>query len=115
MVQVALGAAALLEEIGISAEVIDPRTTWPLDEATLIASVKKTSRAIVVDEGYGRYGVTAEIASVIAEGAFFSLEAPVKRMGAMHVPIPFSPPLEDVTVPTEQTVFEAARKLCGKT
>jgi acetoin:2,6-dichlorophenolindophenol oxidoreductase subunit beta len=114
MVQVALGAAALLEEIGISAEVIDPRTTWPLDEATLIASVKKTSRAIVVDEGYGRYGVTAEIASVIAEGAFFNLEAPVKRMGAMHVPIPFSPPLEDVTVPTEQTVFEAARKLCGK-
>jgi pyruvate dehydrogenase E1 component beta subunit len=114
MVQVALGAAALLEEMGISAEVIDPRTTWPLDEATLIASVKKTSRAIVVDEGYGRYGVTAEIASVIAEGAFFSLDAPVKRMGAMHVPIPFSPPLEDVTVPTEQTVFEAARKLCGK-
>jgi pyruvate/2-oxoglutarate/acetoin dehydrogenase E1 component len=114
MVQVALGAAALLEEIGISAEVIDPRTTWPLDETTLIASVKKTSRAIVVDEGYGRYGVTAEIASVIAEGAFFNLEAPVKRMGAMHVPIPFSPPLEDVTVPTEQTVFEAARKLCGK-
>ena len=114
MVQVALGAAALLEEMGISAEVIDPRTTWPLDEATLVASVKKTSRAIVVDEGYGRYGVTAEIASVIAEGAFFSLEAPVKRMGAMHVPIPFSPPLEDVTVPTEQTVFEAARKLCGK-
>src|ERR1700726_4026587 len=114
MVQVALGAANLLAEIGISAEVIDPRTTWPLDEATLIASVKKTSRAIVVDEGYGRYGVTAEIASVIAEGAFFDLEAPVKRMGAMHVPIPFSPPLEDVTVPTEQTVFEAARTLCGK-
>src|SRR6202790_2168850 len=114
MVQVALGAAALLEEIGISAEVIDPRTTWPLDEKTLVESAKKTSRAIVVDEGYGRYGVTGEIASVIAEGAFFNLEAPVKRMGAMHVPIPFSPPLEDVTVPTEQTVFEAARKLCGK-
>ena len=114
MVQVALAAATLLEEIGISAEVIDPRTLWPLDEATLIASAKKTSRAIVVDEGYGRYGVTAEIASVISEGAFFNMEAPVKRMGAMHVPIPFSPPLEDVTVPTEHTVFEAARKLCGK-
>src|SRR5947199_1872603 len=113
MVQVALGAAMLLEEIGISAEVIDPRTTWPLDERTLVESAKKTSRAIVVDEGYGRYGVTAEIASVIAEGAFFDLEAPVKRMGAMHVPIPFSPPLEDATVPTEQSVFEAARKLCG--
>jgi pyruvate dehydrogenase E1 component beta subunit len=114
MVQVALGAAKLLEEAGISAEVIDPRTTWPLDEKALVESAKKTSRAIVLDEGYGRYGVTGEIASVIAEGAFFNLEAPVKRMGAMHVPIPFSPPLEDVTVPTEQAVFEAARTLCGK-
>jgi pyruvate dehydrogenase E1 component beta subunit len=114
MVQVALGAASLLEEIGVSAEVIDPRTTWPLDEGALIESVKKTSRAIVVDEGYGRYGVTGEIASVIAEGAFYHLDAPVKRMGAMHVPIPFSPPLEDVTVPTEQTVFETARALCKR-
>jgi len=113
MVQVALGAAKLLEQAEISAEVIDPRTAWPLDEKTLVESVKKTSRAIVVDEGYGRYGLTAEIASVIAEGAFFNLEAPVKRMGAMHVPVPFSPPLEDATVPTEQTVFEAARALCG--
>jgi pyruvate dehydrogenase E1 component beta subunit len=114
MVQVALGAAELLEEIGISAEVIDPRTLWPLDESTLIESAKKTSRAIVIDEGYGRYGVTAELASIISEGAFFSLDGPVIRMGAMHVPIPFSPPLEDLTVPTEKTVFDAARKLCGK-
>jgi pyruvate/2-oxoglutarate/acetoin dehydrogenase E1 component len=114
MVQVALGAANLLEEIGVSAEVIDPRTTWPLDEGTMIESVKKTSRAIVVDEGYGRYGVTAEIASVIAEGAFHYLDAPVKRIGAMHVPIPFSPVLEDTTLPTERSVFEAARALCGR-
>src|SRR5580765_6825749 len=114
MVQVALGAAKMLEEIGISAEIVDPRTMWPLDEKTLIESAKKTSRAIVVDEGYERYGVTAEIASVIAEGAFFDLEAPVKRMGAMHVPIPFSPPLEDATVPTERTVCAAALALCGK-
>jgi acetoin:2,6-dichlorophenolindophenol oxidoreductase subunit beta len=113
MVQVAVGAAALLEEAGISAEVIDPRTTWPLDEKALIESAKKTSRVIVLDEGYQRYGVTAEIASVIAEGAFYDLDAPVKRMGAMHVPIPFSPPLEDVTVPTETSVFEMARKMCG--
>jgi pyruvate/2-oxoglutarate/acetoin dehydrogenase E1 component len=114
MVQVALGAATLLEEIGISAEVVDPRTMWPLDEKTLIDSAKKTSRAIILDEGYERYGVTAELASVIATGAFYEMDAPVKRMGAMHVPIPFSPPLEDVTVPTEQTVFDAARKLCGR-
>jgi pyruvate/2-oxoglutarate/acetoin dehydrogenase E1 component len=114
MVQVALGAAEMLEAVGISAEVVDPRTLWPLDERTLIESAKKTSRAIVIDEGYGRYGVTAELASVISEGAFFNLDGPVIRMGAMHVPIPFSPPLEDLTVPTEKTVFEAARKLCGK-
>jgi acetoin:2,6-dichlorophenolindophenol oxidoreductase subunit beta len=114
MVQVALGAADMLAEIGISAEVVDPRTLWPLDEKKLIESAKKTSRAIVIDEGYGRYGVTAELASVISEGAFYDLDSPVIRMGAMHVPIPFSPPLEDLTVPTEKTLFEAARKLCSK-
>jgi pyruvate dehydrogenase E1 component beta subunit len=114
MVQVALGAAEMLEKVGISAEVIDPRTMWPLDEKTLVESAKKTSRVIVVDEGYGRYGVTGEIAAVIAEGAFYNLEAPVKRIGAMHVPIPFSPPLEDATVPSEQAVVEAAKALCGR-
>jgi pyruvate/2-oxoglutarate/acetoin dehydrogenase E1 component len=114
MVQVALGAATLLEEAGISAEVVDPRTTWPLDEKTLIESAKKTSRAIVLDEGYEKYGVTAEIASVIATGAFYDLDAPVKRIGAMHVPIPFSPPLEDATIPTEKSVFEAARAMCKR-
>jgi len=114
MVQVALGAATLLEEIGVSAEVVDPRTTWPLDEKTLIESAKKTSRAIVIDEGYEKYGITAEIASVIATGAFYDLDAPVKRIGAMHVPIPFSPPLEDATIPTEKAIFEAARAMCKK-
>ena len=114
MVQVALGAATMLAGAGISAEVIDPRTTWPLDEKTLIASVKKTSRALVLDEGYERYGITAEIASVISAGAFYDLDAPVRRMGAMHVPIPFSPPLEDMTVPTENSVFEAAKSLCNR-
>src|SRR5215469_16668200 len=114
MVQVALAAAELLEKLGISAEVIDPRTTSPLDTQTLIESAKKTSRAIVVDEGYERYGVTAEIASVIADGAFYYLDAPVKRMGAMDVPIPFSPVLEDMTVPTATSVAQMARTLCGQ-
>jgi pyruvate/2-oxoglutarate/acetoin dehydrogenase E1 component len=114
MVQVALGAAKMLEEIGVSAEVVDPRTTWPLDEKTLIESAQKTSRAIVLDEGYEKYGITAEIASVIATGAFYDLDAPVKRIGAMHVPIPFSPPLEDATIPTEKAVFEAARVMCKR-
>ena len=115
MVQVALGVAEKLSQIGISAEVIDPRTTVPLDKQAFVDSAKKTSRAIVIDEGYERYGVTAEIASVIADGAFYYLDAPVKRMGAMDVPIPFSPALEDLTVPTEDSVFEMAKSLCGRT
>jgi pyruvate dehydrogenase E1 component beta subunit len=114
MVQTALGAAAMLEESGVSIEVVDPRTMWPLDEQTLIESVKKTSRCIVMDEGYGRYGVGAELAAVVAQGAFYHLDAPVTRLCAMHVPIPFSPSLEDVTVPTERQVVDLARKLCGK-
>jgi acetoin:2,6-dichlorophenolindophenol oxidoreductase subunit beta len=114
MVQVSLAAAELLEAEGISAEVVDPRTTSPLDEETLIRSVEKTSRAIVVDEGHRRYGVTAEIASVIADRAFYHLDAPVKRMGAMDVPVPFSPPLEDATVPTPETVAQTARELVGR-
>jgi len=114
MVQIALGAAEKLSQIGISAEVIDPRTTSPLDKQTFIDSAKKTSRAIVIDEGYEAYGVTAEIASVIAHGAFYYLDAPVTRMGALDVPIPFSPALEDLTVPTEETVFEMAKSLCRR-
>jgi len=114
MVQVALSAADTLDKAGIGAEVIDVRTTAPLDKATIIESAKKTSRAVVLDEGYEGYGVTAEIASVIAEGAFYYLDAPVKRMGARNVPVPFSPVLEDQTVPTAESVTEAAKKLCGK-
>lgn len=115
MVYVALEAGKLLEEVGISAEIVDVRTTVPLDKRTLIESAKKTSRAIVVDEGYERYGVTAELASVIADGAFYHLDAPVKRLGAMDVPVPFSPVLEDLTVPTPTSVAEMAKSLLGKT
>ena len=114
MVHVALAAAEALAAEGISAEVVDPRTTMPLDTETIIESARKTGRAMVVDEGYERYGVTAEIAAVIAEGAFQYLDAPVRRLGAMHVPIPFSPVLEDLTVPTPETVAATARALCGR-
>ena len=110
MVQVAEKAADILAEEGISAEVIDPRTIVPLDEETLLKSVIKTSRAIVIDEGHQSFGVTSEIASRLNEKAFYHLDAPVKRMGAMDVPIPFSPALEDITVPTPEGVAEAARK-----
>ncbi|TMI80667.1 MAG: alpha-ketoacid dehydrogenase subunit beta [Bacillati bacterium ANGP1] len=114
MVHVALDAANALEEAGISAEVVDPRTLAPLDAETLIASAQKTGRAIVVDEGYQQFGATAEIAAVIADGAFDYLDAPVKRIGAMNVPVPFSPVLEDQTVPTAESVAAAAKALCGR-
>src|SRR5204863_1373970 len=99
MVYVALDAAALLEEQGVSAEVVDPRTLVPLDRDTLVASARKTGRVIVIDEGHQSYGASAELAAVVAEGAFWHPDAPVRRHGAMDVPIPFSPPLEDETVP----------------
>ena len=111
MVQVCQKAAEMLAKDGISAEVVDPRTIVPLDTAALVASAKKTSRVIVVDEGHQSYGVTSEIASRINEQAFYHLDAPVWRMGAMDVPVPFSPALEDITVPTPEGVAERARKL----
>jgi len=109
MVQVAQKAAELLAADNISAEVIDPRTIVPLDEEALVKSVKKTSRAIVIDEGHQSYGVTGEIASRINEKAFYYLDSPVRRMGAMDVPVPFSPALEDLTVPTPESVARQAK------
>ena len=111
MVQVCQKAAEILSGEGIDAEVIDPRTIVPLDEATLLASAKKTSRVIVVDEGHQSFGITGEIASRINEKAFYHLDAPALRMGAMDVPVPFSPALEDITVPTPEGVAENARRL----
>lgn len=111
MVQVCEKAAEMLQAEGISAEVIDPRTIVPLDEKTLVESAKKTGRVIVVDEGHQSFGVTSEIASRINEKAFYHLDAPTTRMGAMDVPIPFSPALEDITVPSPERVFEQAKKL----
>jgi acetoin:2,6-dichlorophenolindophenol oxidoreductase subunit beta len=111
MVPVALSAAEQLSKKGIEAEVVDPRTIFPLDKKTLVESAKKTGRALVIDEGYTRFGITAEIASVISEGAFYFLDAPVKRVGAMDVPIPFSPVLEDLTVPDAAMVAAAAESL----
>jgi acetoin:2,6-dichlorophenolindophenol oxidoreductase subunit beta len=114
MVQVALAAADELARDGIAVEVVDPRTIAPLDRETLVASAKKTGRVIVVDEGHQSYGASAELAAVVAEAAFWHLDAPVTRLGAMDVPIPFSPVLEDETVPTPERVAEAAKRLLGK-
>ena len=114
MVYVALDAAERLAAEGISAEVIDPRTLVPLDRETILASARKTGRAIVVDEGHRSYGVGAELAALISEEAFYDLDAPVRRLCAMDVPIPFSPVLEDVTVPTADGIAAEARALVGK-
>jgi pyruvate dehydrogenase E1 component beta subunit len=114
MVHVALEAADKLAEDGIETEVIDPRTLTPLDEETLVASAKKTSRCIVLDEGYRRFGATAELGSVIAEQAFYHLDAPVRRIAAMDVPVPFAPTLEDQTIPNTEGVVGVAREMLGR-
>jgi pyruvate/2-oxoglutarate/acetoin dehydrogenase E1 component len=114
MVYVALEAADLLAEEGVSAEVVDPRTLVPLDREALVASALKTGRVVVVDEGHRSYGDSAELAAVIAEGAFWELDAPVARAGAMDVPVPFSPVLEDQTVPTAESVHALVKSLLGK-
>lgn len=112
MVLVAMEAARLLADGGLECEVVDPRTTVPLDRETLAKSALRTGRAMVVDEGPRSYGVGAEIAASIAEDAFYHLDAPVRRLCAMDVPIPFSPVLEDLTVPTVDQLVAAVRELC---
>ena len=102
MVHMALAAAELLGKEEISAEVVDPRSLVPLDIDTLVASVKKTSRAVIVDGGYRQYGVTGEIAATITEQAFDWLDAPVIRIGGADVPIPFSKSLEPLVLPDAQ-------------
>jgi len=111
MVQVCQAAAVALARQGISAEVISVRTIAPLDDATLVNSVKKTGRAIVVDQGHQSFGVTSEIVARLNEQAFYYLDAPLTRIGAMDVPIPFSPALEDLTVPTVEGVTVKAIQL----
>jgi acetoin:2,6-dichlorophenolindophenol oxidoreductase subunit beta len=111
MVHTALNAASELSKQGVEAEVVDPRTLVPLDRETLVDSVKKTSRCLVVDQGYQSFGVTAEIAALIGEQAFYSLDGPVRRLGAADVPIPFSPILEDQTVPTTESIVNLARAM----
>jgi pyruvate/2-oxoglutarate/acetoin dehydrogenase E1 component len=113
MVHVALEAAETLAKEGISIEVVDPRTISPLDVDTITASVQKTHKALVADEGHLSYGVTAEIAAQIAEKAFDYLDAPVVRYGAMDVPVPFSIPLEEATNPNVEGLLERLRALVG--
>lgn len=113
MVKKALEAAEILAEQGIDAEVVDPRTLVPLDMDTIIASVKKTNRAIVASEECGRAGVCAEIGFRITQEAFDYLDAPVQRVATADVPVPFSPPLERYMMAKTEDIVAAAQRLMG--
>ena len=104
-------AAEELEKDGISVEIVDPRTLVPLDKETIINSVKKTGRVVIVTEDCKTAGVSAEIAAVIAEEALDYLDAPIKRVANPDVPMPFSPPLESFVIPDEKRIIEAVREV----
>src|SRR5690606_9007156 len=111
MVHRALEAAEQLAKENISVEVIDPRTLVPLDEETIVRSVIKTGRAVVVHEAVKRYGIGGEIVSVIQESeAFGYLDAPIVRLGARSVPIPYNPVLEAAAVPQVEDIIGAVKK-----
>jgi pyruvate dehydrogenase E1 component beta subunit len=106
-------AATLAREHGVEAEVIDPRTLRPLDLDTILASVRKTNRCVVVEEGWPHGGVGANLAALIAEHAFDDLDAPVARVSGADVPMPYSKPLEDIAYPHEPQIIEAALATLG--
>ena len=107
----AIEAAAILEEEGISCEVIDPRTLVPFDYDTVYESVKKTGRLAIVHEDVGRSGWGAEVAAKVAEEAIYYLDAPIKRICTRNVPIPFAPVMENYVVPSVERIAEEVREL----
>ena len=114
MVQKSLEAAEKLATMGIDAEVVDPRTLVPLDKDTIIQSVAKTGRVVISHEAHRRSGPGAEIAAVLAEEAIEYLDGPIIRIGAMNVPLPYSPELENHVLPGTDDIVNAAMRLCGK-
>ncbi|MCQ2010030.1 MAG: alpha-ketoacid dehydrogenase subunit beta [Sporolactobacillus sp.] len=112
-VYTALKAADKLAKKGFEAEVIDPRTLSPLDEDTIINSVKKTGRLIIVDEAYPRCSAATDIAAIVGDKAFDYLDAPIKRVTAPHAPVPFSPPLEKLYMPTPEKIIDAFSVMVG--
>jgi acetoin:2,6-dichlorophenolindophenol oxidoreductase subunit beta len=111
MTHMALDAASALADKGIEATVIDPRTTSPLDEETILESIGATGRLLVVDESNPRCSVASEIAAVVAERAFRDLKAPIRRVTAPHTPVPFSPVLENAYIPSSAAIEAAAMEL----
>src|SRR5579863_2563302 len=114
MVPRALKVADRLAKENISVEVVDPRTLIPLDEETILASVEKTNRAVVFDEGHLRGGAATDIAALIGEKGFDFLDGPVRRVTTLDVPIPFSPPLEKAALASEARLEAAIRELVGR-
>ncbi|KAA9156464.1 alpha-ketoacid dehydrogenase subunit beta [Amycolatopsis acidicola] len=115
MVSVAEAAAAELAGSGIEAEVIDPRTTSPLDTETILESVENTGRLVVVDEATPRCNLATDISALVAKEAFGSLRAPIEMVTAPHTPVPFSDALEDLYIPDAQRVVNAAKAVAGWT
>jgi pyruvate/2-oxoglutarate/acetoin dehydrogenase E1 component len=111
MVPEALRAAREMAREGVSLEVIDPRTLYPLDEETILRSVKKTHRVVVAHEATRFGGIGGEIASTIAEEAFWYLDAPIRRVGASHNPIPYEDALERATLPNHRSIVDAVHRL----
>jgi pyruvate dehydrogenase E1 component beta subunit len=114
LVHESLAAAEEAETEGVSVEVVDPRTLQPLDEETIIESVKKTNRAVVAHEAVTRMGFGAEVAAVIQHQAFDWLDAPVERVGAKFVPLPFAPIMEEFVVPHAADVQQAIMRTVGR-
>ncbi|MCO7176661.1 alpha-ketoacid dehydrogenase subunit beta [Sporolactobacillus kofuensis] len=112
-VHTAMKAADQLAKKGFEAEVIDPRTLSPLDEDTIINSVKKTGRLIIVDEAYPRCSAATDIAAIVGDKAFDYLDAPIKRVTAPHAPVPFSPPLEKLYMPSPEKILAAFSVMVG--
>jgi pyruvate/2-oxoglutarate/acetoin dehydrogenase E1 component len=111
MVNQAIAAADSLSAEGIEVEVIDPRTLSPLDDETILSSVAKTHRLLIVDEDNPRCSAATDIAAMVADQGFDTLDAPIKRLTAPHTPVPFSPPLEQFYVPSAERIADAVREI----
>jgi 2-oxoisovalerate dehydrogenase E1 component len=113
-VQHTLKACTALAQEGIAVEVIDPRTVAPLDVDTILQSVAKTGRLLIVDEAFGPCGIGAEIAAQVADRGFDELDAPIRRLNGLHTPTPYSPPLEKAVIPNPETIAQAIRDLAAE-
>ncbi|MGE1162646.1 alpha-ketoacid dehydrogenase subunit beta [Peribacillus simplex] len=113
-VHTAMEAAEKLAAKGIEIEIVDPRSLSPLDEESILSSVAKTNRLIVMDEANPRCSMATDIAALVADKGFDTLDAPIKKITAPHTPVPFSPPLEDIYLPTSEKVIQVVLELLGE-